>query len=114
MQTAANGENDEAAVQEGEHQFFGCEASRAIQEVDTELVAEELGPHVDNQVFLLNYTHHWAQPTLLDPYLNLMSEMLNSIVTLGAHAPVEYHRFPSILQVKRLVAQEDPVPHLAT
>ena len=114
MQTAANGENDEAAVQEGEHQFFGCEASRAITEVDTELVAEELGLHVDNQFFLVNLTHHGVLLSLLDPYLNLIWEMLNNIVTVGALTTVEYHRFPRTQQVKRLVAQEEPVVHLAT
>ena len=104
MQTVANGEAEDASVQEGHHQLFGCEARRAMEEVDTELVVEELGHHVDKQSFLVTLTHQGVEPTLLDRYLNLVREMQNSIATLGAHKPVEHHRFPSILQVKRLVA----------
>ena len=83
-----------------------------MEEVDTELVVEELGHHLDKQAFLVAFKLQEVVSTLLDRYQNLVPQMGNSIATVGATKPVEPHRFPSTLEVKRLVAKEDPVGRL--
>ena len=114
MQTAANGQAEDASFQEGHHQCFGCELSRALELVDNDLVGEE-SVHlfeIQVQVCLVTFLPQAVVLPLLDRYLNLEIQMVNNILIVGALKTVEHHEFPSTLVVKRLVAQEDPFPRL--
>ena len=68
MQTAANGEAEDACVQEFHRQIFGCEVRRAMEEIDTELAVVELGHHFYKQAFLLAFKRQEVVSSLLDRY----------------------------------------------
>ena len=114
MQTVANGHAEDASCQEGQHQCFGCELSRPMESVGNELVGEEFGHlfEIQFQVCLVTFLHLAVGLPLLDRYQNLELLMLNSMVIVGALKPVEHHIFPSTLEVKILVAQEEPFGRL--
>ena len=113
MQAASNGQAEDVSFQEGQYQFFGCELSRATELIDNELVGEEfVHPLAKIQVCLLTFLPQAVVLFLLDRYPNLEIHMVNNIVIVGVPKTLEYHEFPSTLEVKRLVAQEDPCVRL--
>ena len=113
MQTASNGHAQDSFFPEVSYQFFGCELSRITQLVGKQIVVEEC-VHALAKIedFRFPFRPQAILVTLLDRYPNFGIHVMNNIVILDDTKTLEHHEVRSTLEVKRLVAQEDPCVRL--
>ena len=109
MHTASNGHAQDSFFSEFSYQFFRCELSRSCQYVGKQIVAEErVHALAITEDFFFRFRSKAILVIFLDRYLNFGIHVMNNIVILDDTKTFEHHEFRSAIEVKRLVAQEDP------
>ena len=113
MHTASNGHAQDSLFSEFSYQFFRCELSRSCQYVGKQIVAEErVHALAITEDFLFRFRTQAILVIFLDRFLNFGIHVMNNIVIVDDTKTLEHHEFRSTLEVKRLVAQEDPCVRL--